>query len=91
MKKTIYLIVIIIGLGGALVMGYMYLRGGSEGVPTAEVASVDTSEASNLQILPFGKELDFKKLEQYNKNKILFPYPKVTPPEIGAGPGTMME
>ena len=90
MKKTIYLIVIIIALGGAIVMGYMVFSGSTQGLPSLE-STVPNADSSNYQILPFGKDLNFEKVEQYNKNKILFPYPQVTPAEIGAGSGTLME
>lgn len=89
MKRTISLIVIIIGLGGAIVMGYMVFRGDSQGLPAEESAPVEDN--SNYQILPFGKQLNFQKIEKYNKNKMLFPYPKVAPTEIGAASEAMME
>ncbi len=92
MKKIIYIIVIVLGLGGAIVMGYMVIRGNSHGIPSITMPTEGVSQpAANYQILPYGHDLDFKKVEEYNKNKILFPYPKVSPSEIGAAAGSMME
>ena len=90
MKKFIYLIIIIIGLGGALVMGYLVYKGSTQGLPSTEVAT-STPDSNAYQILPYGRDLDFQKVEEYNKNKILFPYPKVTPSEIGTSSTSMME
>jgi 5-methylcytosine-specific restriction endonuclease McrBC regulatory subunit McrC len=71
-------------------MGYLVYRGSTQGLPSIETTP-GVADNNAYQILPYGKDLDFQKVEDYNKNKILFPYPKVSPSEIGASSTSMME
>jgi hypothetical protein len=88
MKRTIYIAVIVIALGGAAVMAYMaFFSGGSGG--GGEV--VIETEAQVYNILPEGKELDFTEVSKFNQEGRLFPYPQVTPSEIGQVLGNIIE
>lgn len=86
MKKTILTIIIIAGIGGAIIMAYLALTGDS-----SDAGNEQSSRAKNSGILPNGTSLDFKKLEEFNDTGRLYPFPKVSPTEVGSNIGTMTE
>lgn len=81
MKRTIYIIVIVIALGGAAVMAYMALTSG--GTSSGGVAGDVSGSTPVYNILPEGKSLEFGTVRNFNKDNRLFPYPTVNPAEIG--------
>ena len=88
MKKTIYIAIIVIALGGAALMGYMAFSGGSS---SSNQAIVIENSAQVYNILPNGKDLDFDSLKKYNKQNLFFPYPQVNPSEVGQVLGNIIE
>lgn len=80
MKKILLIIIVIVGLGGALIMGYMAMQ--SSDTP-ASTTSTTSSKPLKSTILPEGTELDLDKVKDFNKDRLMFPYPKVSPTEIG--------
>ena len=74
MRKLLTIIITIAALGGAVILGYSAL---SKKTPPQATGPSST-------ILPYGTALDFNNLQDFNKTNRLFPYPAVTPPEIGA-------
>ena len=88
MKKIFFTIIIVVGLGGALVMGYMAMQSGSS---TPDSSETSTPKSPKSSILPEGTELDFDKVSDFNKGKTVFPYPKVIPLEIGVGLPNIVE
>ncbi len=88
MKRTLYIIVIVIALGGAAVMGYMALTSGPTITSTDETS---TSDQAVYNILPQGKTLDFDTIKNFNKDERLFPYPQVNSAEIGTTLGNLIE
>ncbi len=87
MKKSLYIAIIVIALGGAAVMGYMAFFGGD--TTTTEIQIENSAQVYN--ILPKGKDLDFSSVEKFNNQKSFFPYPQVTPGEIGQVLGNIIE
>ncbi len=73
MKKVITIIVVVLALGGAVYFAYSAFNTPSDPSSKPVVSS----------ILPFGTSLDFKLLSEFNKTNRIFPYPKVSPSEIG--------
>lgn len=67
--------IIIAALAGAGVFAYLSLSGGS--TPQAQPAPVAN------QILPHGTSLDFEAINKFNETGKKFPYPVVSPGEIG--------
>lgn len=88
MKRTLYIIIIVIALGGAAVMGYMALTSGPATTSTDETS---TSGQAVYNILPQGKSLDFDTIKNFNKDDRLFPYPQVNNAEIGTTLGNLIE
>jgi hypothetical protein len=89
MKKILYTIVIIVALGGALVMGYLAFFGDDTSVATDPTLS--QSGAPVYNILPHGRSFDFNTVKNFNRDGRLFPYPEVTPAEIGVTLNNLME
>lgn len=89
MKKTLYIAIIVIALGGAAVMGYMAFMGGGSSVE--EVVVVEGESSASYNILPEGKTLDFNTIENFNKDGRMFPYPVVSPAEVGQVLGNIIE
>lgn len=88
MKKSIYIGVIVIALGGAVLMGYMaFSGGGSQGTEGTQIES----SAQVYNILPQGKDLDFGPVVEYNERSFFFPYPQVSPAEVGQVLGNIIE
>lgn len=79
MKKTIYIIILVIGLGGALVIGYIAFFGNQS---TTVSTPADTG-AQSYNILPEGKTLDFSTVKNFNKDGRIFNFPQVNSVEIG--------
>lgn len=73
MKKIVTIIIVVLALGGAIYFAYSAFN--------TSTTSTKTAPAST--ILPFGTSFDFTALSNFNKTNRLFPYPKVTPAEIG--------
>ena len=88
MKKTLLTIIIVVGFGGAIVMGYLAFSGDSS---SSNPVVVEDIQSSDFGILPNGTSLDFKKLEEFNDTGRLYPFPKVSPTEVGSNIGTMTE
>lgn len=88
MKKSIYIAIIVIALGGAALMGYMAFSGGGS---SGGEGIVIESSAQVYNILPNGKDLDFDTLKSYNDQNLFFPYPQVTPSEVGQVLGNIIE
>lgn len=90
MKKIIYIVIIVIGLGGAALMAYFALFGNSSSkqsagsTTTTDLGSTTQAQLPDASILPLGNTLDFSKIQSFNKDYTFFPYPKVSPSEIGA-------
>lgn len=84
MKKIISFIIIVIALGAAIVLGYLAL---TKNVPE----STGLAGAPASTILPNGTELEFNEVQSYNKDGRLFPYPVVTPAEIGTQTNTLVK
>lgn len=86
MKKIIYIIILVIGLGGAIVLGYVAFFGGQS-------ATVDTSTggAQTYNILPEGKTLDFSTVKNFNKDGRIFNFPQVNSAEIGQSLTNLIE
>lgn len=82
MKKLFTIIITIAALIGAIVLGYSALK-------KKEQASPQPAPPAST-ILPYGTNLDFQDIEEFNKASRLFPYPKVTPPEIGTAPSSLV-
>lgn len=92
MKKIIYIVVIVIALGGAIVMGYMAFFGADSNTSSSlDTGSTSPTSSSPVSILPYGDRLDFSSLKKYNRANIIFPYPKVNLSEIGKGIGQIMQ
>ena len=89
MKRTLYIIMIVIGLGGAVVMGYMAMTSSSDSGEVAVEGTASAPQAYN--ILPYGDDLNFDTLENFNKDHRLYPYPKVNPAEVGKPLGVIIE
>jgi hypothetical protein len=89
MKRTLYIIVIVVGLGGALVMGYLAMTSSPDSGEIVVEGTTTTSEAYN--ILPYGDDLNFETLENFNKDHRLYPYPEVNPAEVGKPLGVIIE
>lgn len=87
MKRLIYIAIIVIGLGGAAVMAYLAFMGGG----SSEEVVVVEGEAAGYNILPEGKTLDFNTLQDFNKDGRVFPYPVVSPAEVGQVLGNIIE
>lgn len=88
MKKTIYIVIIVIALGGAAIMAYMaFFSGSSNGGGEVMIEK----EAQVYNILPEGKNLDFSSVTEFNQQGRLYPYPQVTPSEIGQVLGNIIE
>lgn len=89
MKKTIYIIIIVIALGGALVMGYMAMTAS----PATEEGGMvtNTGGPAVYNILPEGKSLEFGSIKNFNKDNRLFPYPTVNTSEIGKDLSSIIE
>ncbi len=95
MKKTILTAIIVIGFGGALVMGFLAWRNSNPGSDTAPLVNTNGANLPGVTntggpggspisaILPEGTSLEFGKVKLYNDSGFLFPYPKVSPSEIG--------
>lgn len=84
MKKIISFVVIVIALGAAIVLGYLALSKNSP-------AGADPAPATTSAVLPEGTKLDFNAVQSYNKDGRLFPYPKVSPEEIGASSNSLVK
>lgn len=93
MKKTVYLVIIVIALSGAAIMAYMAFFAEPKQAPadgaTGEVVSADPGVNSH-KVLPYGTDLDFQKLKSYNKTKTVYPYPVVGKDEIGKPLGKIL-
>lgn len=88
MKRTLYIIVIVIALGGAAVMGYLAFTAGD----SSEVTVNESGETSSVyNILPKGKSLDFGTLQNFNRDNRLFPYPEVNNTEVGKNLGNLIK
>ncbi len=88
MKKYIYIAIIVIALGGAALMGYMAFSGGSGS--TSSGIQIESS-AQVYNILPNGSDLDFSTLSKFNDQNLFFPYPQVSPSEVGQVLGNIIE
>lgn len=77
MKKIITIIIVVAALGGAGFLGYSAMHKSSSS-GDAKSGNITTT------ILPYGTDLNFKPIQDFNSTNRFFPYPKVTPPEIGA-------
>lgn len=99
MKKTIYIIVIVLGLGGAIVMLYLTWQNrlGAPGpAPSSSTIQVNSGAgasggSSSNSILPHGRNLDFTTLKNFNRDNRFFNYPQVNPSEIGKNLPNLME
>lgn len=89
MKRTLYIIVIVIGLGGALVMGYLAMTSGDS--PGSDSIIEAGANPQVYNILPKGKSLDFGTLENFNKDNRLYPYPQVNTTEVGKNLGNLID
>ena len=79
-KQIIFLLIIIVALSVAGVFAYKAFFGNNSSNPsTKNSETIDVSGA----ILPHGNSLNFDNIKKYNKNGTLFPYPTVTPNDIG--------
>lgn len=87
MKNIIYIIILVIGLGGALVIGYMAFFGNQA---TTFKTTVDAGDQI-YNILPEGKTLDFSTVRNFNKDRRIFNFPKVNPVEIGQPLNNLIE
>lgn len=90
MKRTILIAVIIIGFGGAVVMGIMAVMNSSKS-QTETTTSINVNAQPVSAILPEGTSLDFEKLEGFNRENRFFPFPEVLPTEVGANLGNIIE
>ncbi len=84
MKKIVSFIIIVVALGAAIVLGYLALSKNDTSSTTTPAAPVST-------VLPEGAKLDFNNVQSYNKDGRLFPYPVVTPAEIGTQSNSLVE
>ena len=84
-KDIISLGVIVVAIGGAVVMGYLALQRSAGGKP-----STDNGPQVSI-VLPQGRALEFETIEDFNKNKVMFPYPQVSPVEIGVSPSLLVK
>lgn len=82
MKKFTTLIIIIVALGGAIFLGYSALNNNSP--------STGSAAAPKSTILPYGTGLDFQPLSNFNSTNRFFPYPQVTPQEIGTANSSLV-
>jgi hypothetical protein len=88
MKRIIVMIIIVAALTGASIMSYKAFSG-SEG---ASFISTDTPpEVVPSEILPMGASLNFKSVQEFNKESRLFPYPAVNATEVGPGIGELIQ
>lgn len=71
--------VIVVALVVAGIFAYKAFSGSS----SATLTTPGTTESLNGAILPHGTSLDFDTVKKFNKNDKLFPYPTVTPNDIG--------
>lgn len=83
-KQLIYLVILLLSFGTG---GYLLYR---SFVPAANNLS-DVGQVSSERILPMGSSLDFTPIEKFNKEKRVYSYPQVTPPEIGQGLSEMVQ
>ncbi len=91
MKKIIFILIIVVALAGSVVFGYMAL---SKKTPARQAQTTSknrtaTNKSSSgssgaSSVLPQGNSLNFEKLEDFNPNRSLFPYPQVVSSEVGA-------
>lgn len=77
MKKIITIIIVVAALAGAGFLGYSAMH---KSTSTGSGKSGDIAKT----ILPYGSDLNFKPIQDFNNTGRFFPYPKVTPPEIGS-------
>lgn len=87
-KQIVLTIIIIVALGVAGFFAYKAFFSG----PSA-IVLVTPEDKGPVQgaILPHGTELDFDIVKKFNKNSKLFPYPVVTPTDIGQELGGLVK
>lgn len=88
-NKIIAILVIIFGMSGSVYMLYLTFstvaRPNNNPVfqdPVLGGSFVDGGSPTG-SILPFGTKMDTEKLREYNPTQRVFPYPTVSPSEIG--------
>lgn len=88
-KQIILVAIIVVALGVAGLFAYKAFFG--SGSSSAIINEVDTSNQSvSGAILPYGTDLDFDTVKKFNKNGKLFPYPTVTPTDVGQELNTLV-
>lgn len=80
-KKIISLSVISASLLGAVIFGYLAFNRGAGGLSGG--GSSNVVQPATSSVLPQGKSLNFEKLEEFNPNGKIFPYPVVEETEVG--------
>lgn len=101
MKQKLFIAIIVIGFGGAAIMAYMSMQAGKSDESSSSVSITPSNQpgltggvaggAPISAILPQGNKLEFDKLEEFNRTKTLFPFPKVSTPEIGTALSNLMD
>lgn len=82
-KEIILTAIIVIALAIAGFFAYkVFFGSGTSGSATLTTTPVVTAPVKGA-ILPNGSNLDFDNVKKFNKNGKLFPYPTVTPNDVG--------
>lgn len=86
MFKKITLLIIFVAAIGAVMLGYLAIY-----KDPAASAQDTTAVPRTASILPYGTDLNFDEIKKFNKNGQLFPYPTVTPADIGPALGEIIK
>ncbi len=92
-KKKLMIGVSVVLLGSAAFMLYRTFFAAPSG-PVAAVPAVPAAASlagSAHSILPYGKDLNFAPIEQYNSSHKQIIYPQVSPDEVGVNPHELIK